>query len=321
MLPALVCMCEPAEQPMLTLSVAERALGAPVEEPVTESSPVTDASVNKPEEKLERPNKRNSIFGRMGSSFSGLKSPGKERSQKDAELKPMVPPKDTGVSETAPQIPEPSTDISETPAAVPYAETSEQKSEGKPAEAAKEQLDGISPSNNQTFGGGFLSSLPFIGKRNRSVSPSANMKEAPAKKEEVPLNPIKDESAIEEPIQPVTETAAEHEPVGTPMERVEEPSQTEPTSPSANRRTSMFGNLSRRASKAFGRQTPVKKENVAPTSTEAREEALEADKPMVNGESMAPEVEQQQNSIGDVVPETVNAGHAHQSTPTVTASA
>ena len=251
---------------MLTRSVADRALGSPIEEPAVESSALTDAPVNKPEEKLERPNKRNSIFGRMGSSFSGLKSPGKERSQKDAELKPVVPPKDTGVSETAPQIPEPSIENSETPAAIPSTETTEQQNEGKPAEAAKEQLDGISPSNNQPFGG-FLSSLPFIGKRNRSVSPSANMKDAPAKKEETPVVPTKDESAIEEPFQPVTETTAAHEPVGTPMERVEAPSQNEPISPSANKRASMFGNLSRRASKAFGKQSPMKKENAVPAST------------------------------------------------------
>lgn len=301
-------------------------MGAPVEEPAAESSPVTDAAT-KPEEKAVRPSKRNSIFGRMGSGWGSMKSPIKEKEMKDAELKPDVPPKDAGVSDTAPQIPDPSTEATDA-AAVPAVEATEPESEGKSPEAAKEQLDTVSPSTQQK---GFLSGLPFMNKRNRSVSPSTNMKEAPVKKEETPVVPAKDEAAVEpiaaateEPVQPVTETSPATDAAD---KSIEEPAKTETTSPTTgNKRQSMLGGLGRRASKAFkGFQSP-RKENTAPVATEAKEDAAEdspaaADKPTVNGETSAPQAEQQQNSIGDVVPEAVSVGQHQESTPTITASA
>ncbi|KAK5120956.1 hypothetical protein LTR85_005740 [Meristemomyces frigidus] len=317
-------------------STADRVMAAPVEgaqEPIAASEPVTDVPAAKPDEKVARPGKRGSIFGRVSSGWGSLKSPVKEKELKDAELKPDVPPKDAGVSETAPQIPEPTTEIATDATAPPAIETTEPESESKPAEAAKEQLDAISPNSQPKS---FLSGLPFLNKRGRSVSPSAAKKEAPVKQEEIPAVPAKDETAVEpaaaateDPINPVTEPTAATEPLDKPVEQTEEPAKTEATSPTANKRQSVFGNLGRRASKAFkGYQSP-KKENVAPATTEPKtEEATEtapavadADKPTINGESKALETEQQPSSIGDVVPDAVEAGQPLHSTPTVTASA
>lgn len=263
----------------------------------------------------------------MQSGWGSMKSPSKEKTEKDAELKPDVPPKDTVVSETAPQIPEPTTAEPATEAAAaPTTEITEPKSESKPAEAAKEQLDAVSPKEKS----GFLSNL--LNKRNRSVSPSANMKEAPVKKEETPAAPIKDEvaepstaAATEEPSKPVTETPVATETLDKPAEKFEEPAKTDATSPTTNKRQSVIGNLGRRASKAFkGFQAPAKKETATPTSIEAKkaeETVPEAEsKPTVNGETKAPEAEHQPSSIGDVTPDSVNIGQA-QTTPTVTASA
>lgn len=303
---------------------------APVEgaqEPAGESGPVTDAAT-KTEEK-PKPSKRGSIFGRVQSAFS----PSREKDQKEAELKPMVPPKDTGVSETAPQIPEPQTASTDAAEAAAVPEVSEPKTESKPAEAAKEQLDTISPTQKK---GGFLSGLGgFINKRDRSVSPSAAMKEPPTK-EETPVVPPKDESAVEpaaaeEPSMPASEPvpAAAEPTAEAPAEKAaEEPTKTtDATSPTANKRQSVignFGNLGRRASKAFKNfQQPPRKENATPVAADAKkEEPMEAapatEAPHVNGESESkPE---QQSSIGDVVPDAVTAGHA-QTAPTVTASA
>lgn len=308
-------------------------MAAPVEgaqEPVAASEPVTDAPVTKPEEKAVRPGKRGSIFGRMGSGWGSLKSPSKEKELKDAELKPDVPPKDAGVSETAPQIPEPAAETTTDAAAPPAIETTEPTSEAKPAEAAKEQLDAVSPNAQPK---GFLSGLPFLNKRGRSVSPSATMKEAPAaKQEETPVVPAKDETAVDAPaaaVEEPTTSVPETSTATDPVKQTEEPVKTETTSPTANKRESMFSNLGRRASKAFkGYQSP-RKENAVPATTQPKTEevteaapaAAEADKPIINGESKALETEQQPSSIGDVVPDAVNAGQPEHSTPTVTASA
>lgn len=257
----------------------------------------------------------------MSSGF--IKSPGKEKDQKDAELKPEVPPKDTAVSETAPQIPEPTTDVTEA-AAVPAAESTEAAAETKPAEPAKEQTEATSPKDHK----GFLSG--FLNKRNRSVSPSANMKEAP-KKEEVK----KEEQKPEEEAAPVTDDTAEPSteaakpnevPVAETSDKPSEPKADEKKAED-HRRTSVFSGIGRRASKAFKNfQSPTKKEDVAPATTAKKEETGESkpaeDKPVVNGEAAkAPESEPTQNpTIGDVVPDAVNVGQP-QTTPVVTASA
>ncbi|KAK6395275.1 hypothetical protein LTR65_000745 [Meristemomyces frigidus] len=302
-------------------STADRVIAAPIEgeqEPLAASESVLDAPAIKAEEKIARPGKRGSIFGRINSGWGSLKSPTKEKELKDAELKPDVPPKDAGVSESAPQIPEPATDSLTPDTTAPQViETTEPTSESKPAEAAKEQLDAISPNTQQKS---FLSGLPFLNKRGRSVSPSANMKEAPVKQEETPVVPAKDESAVEptvdEPINPVNETSAAIDPL-----------ETETTSPTANKRQSVFGNLGRRASKAFKSYQSPRRENVAPATTDSAAEevteatpaAADADKPIINGESKALGTEHQPSSIGDV--DAVNVGQAQHSTPAVTASA
>ncbi|KAF2771641.1 hypothetical protein EJ03DRAFT_334593 [Teratosphaeria nubilosa] len=293
---------------------AERAVGAPVSgETAVEGIPTTKAEETKPA-------KRGSIFGRLGSNFSGLRSPNKEKDAKEAELKPEVPAKDTAVSETAPQIPEPTTETAtETPGIA--GDVTEPKSEGKPAEAAKEQLDAVSPSKeNKSFLSGFTNKL-----RNRSVSPSANMKEA-SKKEEATTAAVSEPQAVKaDPVAATTEADKPVEPVAASEPAAEKA--VEPAAATPNKRESVFQGLGRRASKAFKSfSVPQKKENEVPatTTTESKkEEAKEAEvaapaseesKPVVNGESKPAE------TIGDVVPEAVSTGHP-QSTPTVTASA
>ncbi|KAI7053962.1 hypothetical protein KC327_g18569 [Hortaea werneckii] len=318
-------------------STAERAVGAPVEdkqEPAAESGAVVkeDAPATKPEEKAAKQNKRSSIFGRMSSGFSGFKSPSKEKSEKDAELKPEVPAKDNAVSESAPQLPEPATETTETPAADAEAE----KADSKPAEAAEKKPE-EAPQQK-----GFLSGLPFMNKRNRSVSPSATATETPAKEESAPVEPTT-VVAPDETIKPAaaetpaTDDAAEKADE-KPAEEVEEPKA--PAESTPNKRSSMFGNIGRRASKAFkGMQSPTKKENAAPVAAEGKKEegATEGaatkpaeDKPAVNGESKATEPSTEQKpaeTIGDVVPGAVNVGETeHQqpqqeAPPTVAASA
>ncbi|KAI7298813.1 hypothetical protein KC315_g17878 [Hortaea werneckii] len=318
-------------------STAERAVGAPVEdkqEPAAESGAVVkeDAPATKPEEKAAKQNKRSSIFGRMSSGFSGFKSPSKEKSEKDAELKPEVPAKDNAVSESAPQLPEPATETTETPAADAEAE----KADSKPAEAAEKKPE------EATQQKGFLSGLPFMNKRNRSVSPSANATETPAKEESAPVEPTT-VAAPDETIKPAAaETSATdgnaEKADEKPAEKVEEPKA--PAESTPNKRSSMFGNIGRRASKAFkGMQSPTKKENAAPVAAEGKKEESttegaaaksDEDKPAVNGESKATEPSSEQKpaeTIGDVVPGAVNMGETEhqqpqqQAPPTVAASA
>jgi len=273
----------------------------------------------------------------MQSGFSSMKSPSREKSEKEAELKPEVPPKDTVVSDTAPQLPEPtSTEPTTEGAAVPAIETSEP--ENTPADAAKEPLDAVSPKEKS---GGFLSNL--LGKRNRSVSPSAAMKESPAKKDDAPIAPPKDDLAvteptatgIEEPIKPTTEVPATAETTDSPIDAAADPARTDATTPAGGKRQSVMGNLGRRASKAFkGFNSPAsRKENAVPgafpTTTKAEETGVPETEstPLTNGETKAADSlpvnghePEQQNSIGDVGPDAINIGQA-RTTPTVTASA
>ncbi|KAI6816422.1 hypothetical protein KC332_g17207 [Hortaea werneckii] len=318
-------------------STAEGAAAAPVEdkqEPAAESGAAAkeDAPAAKPEEKAAKQNKRSSIFGRMSSGFSGFKSPSKEKSEKEAELKPEVPAKDNAVSESAPQIPEPATETTETPAANAEAE----KADSKPAEAAEKKPE------ETTQQKGFLSGLPFMNKRNRSVSPSANATETPAKEESAPVEP----TTVAAPDETIKPAAAETPATDSnaekadekPAEKVEEPKA--PAESTPNKRSSMFGNIGRRASKAFkGMQSPTKKENAAPAAAETKKEESTAegaatksdeDKPAVNGESKATEPSTEQKpaeTIGDVVPGAVNVGETEhqqpqqQAPPAVAASA
>lgn len=350
---------------------AERVVAAPLitsHEPVAESSALgttTDAFADKPKN-----NKRMSILGRMQSGLQSLKSPTKEKDLKDAELKPEVPPKDTGVSETAPQLPEPiaaehapaeATTASPIAAAAPPAiETTEPTStsvhESKPAEAAKEQLDTVAPNKEKA---GFLSGLPFIGKRNRSVSPSNNVKEASATSpvvphDESPIAPSKDVSPVEpltKPEEPFAETSAPVHSLSTaetpattesaekPIDGFAEPAKTDGTAVNTttpNKRGSVFGgfsSLGRRASKALNRSPASKKENTLPGTTTAEPQidsvaSVVDDKldggaeSSVNGESKVLDSELPKTStINDVVPDAVHAGEARESTPVVTASA
>lgn len=301
------------------------AEAAKAEEPAAE----TPAAEEKAEK--TKPAKRGSIFGRVSSGWSGLKSPAKEKDAKDAELKPEN--KDAVVSENPPVLPETATtEPVETPAVPAVEEPTEAKTE-----AAKEET--ATPTKEKS---NFLSSFM---KRNRSVSPSTQMKQEPAKKEETPVaaeeTPATEASKVEEPA--TTEGAAvETTEAEKPAEKTEEAAKTE----TPNKRQSMLGNLGRRASKALNRiQAPKKTEPTAAASTEAKkEETTEGAKaaeetPAVNGETkqkeevcadaippiwqQADDLQEAQKSIGDVVPEAVNIGQpqAQQSTPTVTASA
>ena len=269
----------------------------------------------------------------MGSGWGNLKSPGKEKEFKDAELKPQVPPKDTGVSETAPQIAEPTIGSSDA-TTTPFVGTEE----SKPAETAKEQLDPIAPATQQK---GFLSGLPFLNKRSRSVSPSANMTETPLHQSETTALSTHETSALEpttatteEPIKSVAETNPITDSVNTTNEKATEPLAVNSgnvevaNGPVGNqKRQSVLGNLGRRASTILkGMQSP-RKENVAPTTTGPVSEVEEgvgassvaaADKHIVNGEHSASGLEHPHAVTSDAVPE---VGHSQHSNPIVAASA
>ena len=300
--------------------------------------------------------KRGSIFGRVQSGWGSMKSPVKEKDLKDAELKPQVPPKDAGVSETAPQIPEPTREA-EVLADQPMDNTG-LNTHGKPAEAAKEQLDALAAMPEKKAG--FLSSLPFMAKRDRSASPSA-FKEAPVNHEAAPAVPPKGDgiagaepalaeheltetavapSAVEEPVAPVHQTPLHETPATElagekPVMNVEESiptAATDATSPPAAKRQSVlggFGLLGRRASKAFkGMQSP-KRENANPLAgaeskmeqpKEVMPEAAAAETPAVNGESRAAEAMESESLAGGAEHDNMHIGQA-QTTNTVSASA
>lgn len=294
-----------------SIPAAVEANEAATETPVVAEGPVTEPKLV---EDKPKPAKRASIFGKVQGAWSSVKSPSKEKELKDVELKPEAV-KEAGVSETAPVLPETAT--VEPVTAIPAVE--EPVVETKPEEKKEAAVE--TPTKEKS---NFLSSFM---KRNRSVSPSTHMKE-PAKKEETPVAAATTEEAVV--TEPVKETAEETRAVDTTAEAdkpvVSEPiaDKTEETT-TPNKRQSMLGSLGRRASKALNRINAPKKENVAPTSTEAKkEDATEVkpteETPIANGETKKEGAEEQQ-AIGDVVPEAVNVGQPQHTTPTVTASA
>lgn len=237
-----------------------------------------------------------------------MKSPTKEKEQKDAELKPEVPPKDEPVSAMPPQIPDTTPDT-----ALPAAEEMRAEAEAKP-EAAEEKKDAITPGKEKP---NFLSNLSFMGKRNRSVSPATNMKEAPVKSEAAADDVPKEPEQVEEG---KTDEAVAETTAAEPLKPTEEPAKND----KSEKRQSVLGSLGRRASKAFkGIQSP-RKENTAPSTDAKKEETTVAapveDKPTTNGETKAAGFEQQ-NSIGDVVPAAVTAGNPEHQPAAVAASA
>ncbi len=251
--------------------------------------------------------------------WGGIKSPSKEKEQKDAELKPEVPPKDNTVAETAPQLPE-------TTATEP-AEVVTTNGDVKPETTATETS---TAANTKP---GFLSSLSFSNKRNRSVSPSANMKEAPATTEQTapivaPVEAPKEAEPVEEvksdkliggtntvdPLSPLKPEGA--------VAKTDEPTKTEQQTSAEKdtRRQSVFSNLGRRASKAFKGMNSPRKENTAPTTAVTKpEETTEAvkstEEPTTTEESKTLEPEQQ-HQIGDVVPEAITLGEPNKNGPT-----
>lgn len=296
-------------------STAERAMVAPVEEKkdteATTASPAEQGTADRP-----KANKRSSIFGSFKQGWGNMKSPAKEKDQKDAELKPSVPPKDA-VSETAPQIPEPSTTAASEPTIeTPSVAKPTEAGEPSTAEAAKDTTAGT-PGKEKS---GFLSG--FMNKRNRSVSPSAGMKEAPKPAEQnkaaeqtkpvesTPFVTPAEEAAPAEP-------AATAEPTTTSTEPVVEKSVEKPAEEpkKEERRTSGFlGNISRRASKAF-KGTPIadktsKKENAVPASTEDKVEA-EKETPAEAAAETKPTTEGE-STIGDVPATSVSTGQPQE---------
>ncbi|KAK6442933.1 hypothetical protein LTR95_000811 [Oleoguttula sp. CCFEE 5521] len=287
--------------PLDAHSAADRAVGAPIaetkhEEPVNALPATNGATPTKIDERA-KPTKRNSIFGKLPGAFGGLMSPSKEKSEREAELKPTVPPKDHSVSETAPQLPETTaTEPIESVAPTTTGTTEPIKPEiHEPApvtEPTTKTTDAVTPGKEKKS---FLSGLPFLGKRDRSVSPSPALKDNPAKTETSALPTTEQSAPVEptpvEPIkaaEPVTETPAtladttHNTTSASPIEPtteskaidpVHETTPTDTTSPAgANKRNSVFGNLGRRASKALNRMqsTPnSKKENAIPGATES----------------------------------------------------
>ena len=245
-----------------------------------------------------------------------MKSPAKEKEQKDAELKPEVPPKDDAVSENPPVLPETATTERSNPEAEAKKIGVNAEAEAREEQAAKDKENEVATPNKEKSG--FLSGLPFM-KRNRSVSPNTQMKEQSAKSEaEAP----KEESSEVAKTEEATTDATAAESTDKSAETTEEPAKTETSTP--NKRQSVLGSLGRRASKAMSGMRAPKKENTTPTSEAKMEESTEAepaaDKPTTNGE-VKPAESQEQQSIGDVPAEVISVGQPQQQTPTVTASA
>ena len=243
------------------------AAAAPVEEKPVEALPVAETATT---EEKAKPAKRSSIFGRIPSAWGSLKSPSKEKGEKEAELKPEVPAKDATVSEAAPQLPETATtEPIETPVVAPVTDATKPEITETAPEATK-TADTVTPNKEKK---NFLSGLSFMNKRDRSVSPSAAVKEQPLKTDTsaaAPVVPAKDEVVATEPVQteePATEAAPAVVPATTETAEkpVEKTKATDATSPNGNKRQSMLGNLGRRASKAINRIQP-KKENTAPAA-------------------------------------------------------
>lgn len=236
-----------------------------------------------------------------------MKSPQKEKDEKDAELKPEVPPKDEPVSDAPPQIPATNVEAAEEPKA--------EESKTEEAKPSTPEKDATSPSKEKK---NFLSGLSFM-KRDRSVSPSANMKEAPKTEEAAAAAEVPKEA------QPVEEGKTDEAVAETTALEPLKPATGEETGASkAEKRQSVLGSLGRRASKAFkGIQAP-KKENAAPATEAKKEETAAAEpaaeEPTINGEAKKEE-STPPAAIGDVVPEAVNVGKPENQPPAVTASA
>lgn len=256
--------------------------------------------------------KRNSIFGRVSSTWGSMKSPAKEKDLKEVELKPEIPATDAGiVSENPPVLPEtgstePAAETALPVVAEPAVEAKTETTTEAPVEAPKEK-------NN------FLASLI---KRGRSVSPSTSKKTI-ASKEEAPAVPAVPAAETGEPVAKAEVPTAAAEPVVADSTeqagKIEEPK----TEANVNKRQSMLGNLGRRASQALNRMQTPKKQSGAVATTEPTAEEVNEVKPVeethaVAGEEKATDA---QPAIGDVVPEAVSAGQPQQPTPAVAASA
>ena len=260
----------------------------------------------KTEEKTAKPSKRGSIFGKMG--FGSLKSPQKEKDEKDAELKPEVPPKDEPVSDEPPQIPATQVEPAE------ETKTEELKTEEDKPATPEDKKEATTPGKEKK---NFLSGLSFM-KRDRSVSPSANMKEAPAKTEETAAAEVPKEA------EPVEEGKADEAIAETTAVEPLKPATGEETGGKAEKRQSVLGSLGRRASKAFKGMQQPKKENTAP-ATEAKKDETAVAEPAKEEPSTNGEVKKEESAapaaIGDVVPEAINVGKPENQAPAVAASA
>ena len=177
--------------------------------------------------------KRGSIFGRI-SSWGGVKSPSKE---KEVELKPETPIKDDIVSEAPPVLPETATtEPTDTEAEANKIESKAETEVIKEDEAKKDEVATpiVTPGKEKSS---FLSGL--LPKRNRSVSPSANL--TTKTEAEAPTEAVEEPAKIEEP---ATETVT-----ADYSKDAEEASKVETSTP--NKRQSVLGSLGRRASKAM----------------------------------------------------------------------
>ncbi|KAF2722600.1 hypothetical protein K431DRAFT_293241 [Polychaeton citri CBS 116435] len=307
--------------------------------------PAEPSTEEKKEIEQQKPQKRASIFGRMSSGFGSLKSPSKEKSAKDAELKLDTPAKEHIVSENPPQLPE--TSVTEPTEPAPADITATEPTAAEEVPATKDaSASPTTAGKEKNFLGGFGT---FINKR-RSVSPSANLKEAPtpATKTEAPVEGEAAEAAkLEETIAaaPITATEIAPTPVvasGASTEEAkpaEETAATATTTPpqSKEKRGSVLTNLSRRASKAFkgfGNPAQKEKETTSPAATTGTEAAKEpeaegaaaattsTETPAVTSEEAKAEQEIERQQIGGAVPEDLDAPATRQQpTPAVTASA
>lgn len=227
---------------------------------------------------------------------ASLKSPTKEKDQKDAELK-AEGAKDTVISDAPPQLPETAT--ASEPAVAPIAAATEPAAEttAPKTEEDKAAAEIISTPNREKKA--YLSGFSFINKRDRSVSPSAAAVDA--------------------------ETSTETPAAATSADKADE--KVEDATPVGSKRQSVLGGLGRRASKMIQRVQPSKKETTAPataaatttTTTEAKKEeetaATEVNPTGTEASTTAPAVVS--DGAEEIKPEPVNAS----APPAVTASA
>jgi hypothetical protein len=244
-----------------------------------------------------KPTKRASIFG---SFFEKVKSPATEK--KEAELIPAAPAKDAAVVPEV-QVPAEETVPTTEATSAPIAETKldAPKAEGKPVTPVKEK-------EHFSFG-------KFFGNKEKVKSPMTETAPTLPVTEEAPK--IEDAAA---PAPEVTEVAPVAE--APKAEAVEEEKKEEtPVTAKKEKRSSIFGNLVRAASKAGGKKEPKeKKETVAPATVE---EASETAAPVAEHkeETVAAAPATEQSTIGDVVPEAVTVGEAPKSSAPVATTA